>query len=109
MIASDRRAGLQLRVRNENLIFLFLNQTYVVGTQKNRQFYPEIFCLSKPMGEYLSDGWMVKRCLVTFKTKVLERYLVCTISPERMDGFEPNLHRHMTERWKINQILVALT
>ena len=27
-------AGLKLRVRNENLTFLF--QTYVVGTQKNR-------------------------------------------------------------------------
>ena len=26
---------LQLRVRNENLIFLFPTKTYVVGTQKN--------------------------------------------------------------------------
>ena len=29
-------SGLKLRVRCENLIFLFLNQKYVVGTQKNR-------------------------------------------------------------------------
>ena len=28
--------GLQLRVRNENLIFYFSTKTYVVGTQKNR-------------------------------------------------------------------------
>ena len=28
--------GFNLRVRNKKLTFLFLNQTYVVGTQKNR-------------------------------------------------------------------------
>ena len=28
--------GLKLRVRTKKLIFLFLIQTYVVGTQKNR-------------------------------------------------------------------------
>ena len=29
-------SGIQLKVRNKKLIFLFLNKTYVVGTQKNR-------------------------------------------------------------------------
>ena len=28
--------GLKLRAHNKNLIFLFLNQTYATGTQKNR-------------------------------------------------------------------------
>ena len=28
-------SGLQIRVCNQKLIFLFLNKTYVVGTQKN--------------------------------------------------------------------------
>ena len=35
-LVEQDHAGLQLRVRNENLMFLFLNETYVVGTQKNR-------------------------------------------------------------------------
>ena len=35
MFSGDLGAGFKLRVPNENLIILFLNKTYVVGTQKN--------------------------------------------------------------------------
>ena len=30
------QSGLKLRLRTRKIIFLFLNKTYVVGTQKNR-------------------------------------------------------------------------
>ena len=35
-LSAGLQIGLQIRVRNWKLLFLFLNQTYVVGTQKNR-------------------------------------------------------------------------
>ena len=48
--------GLELRVRNENLIILFLNQNICCGYSKEPsqwdkylQFYAENFCLSKPV------------------------------------------------------------
>ena len=36
MVITMNSASLQIRVCNQELIFLFLNETYVVGTQKNR-------------------------------------------------------------------------
>ena len=64
-------------MRNEKLIFLFLNQTYVVDTQKNRfnetvllstqniclnwwvrkylQFYAQKLCLSKPVKYFVTS------------------------------------------------------
>ena len=35
-LAPSKNSGLEIRVRNENLFILFLYQTYVVGTPKNR-------------------------------------------------------------------------